>query len=49
MTCAWCNGKIPKERVQAARSRGVEPKYCSTTCRGNANTAAYRERKRGKT
>lgn len=44
--CEWCGKAIPVERVYAARSRGSEPKYCSNTCRGNALTAAYRERKR---
>lgn len=44
--CAWCNRAISPERVMAARSRGEEAKYCSDTHRGNANTAAYRARKR---
>lgn len=43
--CVQCGKEIDADRVYAARSRGKDAKYCSSTCRQSANTKAYRTRK----
>ena len=37
--CAVCSMPIPVARIYAAKSRGIEPTYCSERCK---NTAAAR-------
>jgi predicted nucleic acid-binding Zn ribbon protein len=34
--CQECSAPIPRDRVVAARTRGVEPRYCSDRCRSTA-------------
>jgi len=44
--CERCDCPIDRDRVVIAQSRGVEPLYCSDTCRNAARTARYRLRKK---
>jgi len=44
--CKWCGKAISATRAAIAETRGQVPTYCSNRCRGNANTAATRARKR---
>lgn len=43
--CVVCSEPIPIERVYAARSRGLEPKYCSPKCKATASKRRSRARK----
>lgn len=42
--CVWCGKVIPKKIVDAALARGMQPKYDTKTCRGNAHKALWRKR-----
>ncbi len=44
--CERCGSVIDRDRVVIAESRGVQPLYCSDTCRNAARTARYRARKK---
>jgi hypothetical protein len=46
--CERCGEAIDRDRVIVAQSRGVDPRYCSDTCRNAARTARYRARKKPK-